>query len=81
MEASDLIGSLGVALILIAFILNLNGRLDSGAAPYLLLNLTGAALAALSSAMIGFLPFVVLEGTWAAASLYGLVRRSRAPAV
>jgi hypothetical protein len=74
MSASDIIGSVGVTLILIAFLLNLVGRMEAGSRAYLLLNLIGATLACISSIMIEFWPFVVLEGVWAVAALVGLLR-------
>lgn len=70
---ATLIGSVGVGLLLLAFLLNLTGRLRAGGYAYLSLNLTGGALACLSSYLIGFVPFVVLEGTWAAVACVGLV--------
>jgi hypothetical protein len=76
LRASDIIASAGVGLILIAFLLNLAGTWSREAAPYLWLNLIGASLAAVASAIIGFFPFVVMEGVWAIAALAGLVRRS-----
>jgi hypothetical protein len=39
--------------------------------PYTALNFAGASLAGFASYLIGFMPFVVLEGTWATS------RRSR----
>ena len=74
MEWSDVIGAAGVTLILIAFVANVAGRMDRETPAYLVLNLVGAALACLSSVMIGFYPFVVLEGVWAAVAAVGLVR-------
>lgn len=71
---STAIGFLGVGLLLLAFVLNIAGRMKAEGIPYLGLNLAGAALACLSSWMIDFMPFVVLEGTWAAATLIALVR-------
>jgi hypothetical protein len=72
-ELSDGIGFAGVALILVAFVLNIARRLDRETPAYLLLNLVGATLACVSSAMIGFIPFVILEGVWAAVALGGLI--------
>ena len=80
MSFSDAVGTAGVALILIAFIGNLLGVLGQRSSQYLLLNLVGAALACLASLLIGFLPFVILEGVWALAALAGLVRRNTQPA-
>ncbi|MCH8814197.1 MAG: hypothetical protein IH957_03740 [Chloroflexi bacterium] len=80
MDPSDVIGSIGVGLILIAFILNLNGVMDRFARSYLVLNLVGASLALLASALIEFYPFVVLEAVWALAALIGLLsQRSQPP--
>ena len=68
------IGSLGVAFLLIAFLLNLIKRLQADAHPYMVLNLVGAALACYSSYLINFMPFVVLEGVWALAALVAIAR-------
>ncbi len=73
-DQATLIGSLGVALLLLAFLLNLFKRLRSDGYPYLLLNLVGAALACYSSYLISFMPFVVLEGTWAVVAAVQLAR-------
>ena len=44
---------------------------------YLALNLVGANLACASSSLIDFLPFVVLEGTWAIVAGVALARKLR----
>jgi hypothetical protein len=69
-----LLGSIGVTLLLGAFVLNLLKVLPSTATAYMGLNLVGAALACYSSYLIDFLPFVVLEGVWALAALFALAR-------
>lgn len=71
----DLIGSIGVAILLAAFLLSLAGRLASTSIVYLAMNLVGAGLACLSSWLIGFMPFVVLEGTWCLVAAVTLARR------
>ena len=71
---ATVIGFIGVGLLLLAFVLNLAKILKAEGIPYLALNLVGAALACASSWMIDFMPFVILEGTWAAATLVALVR-------
>jgi hypothetical protein len=58
----------------VAFVLNLAGRLERDRPAYLWLNLVGAGLACLASALILFVPFIVLEGVWALAALVGLLR-------
>ncbi len=76
---ANLIGTIGVALLLAAFVLNLLNMLRADGFAYSVLNLVGAALACYSSWLIGFMPFVVLEGVWAAAAAYVLVRRPLNP--
>jgi hypothetical protein len=68
------IGSLGVALLLLAFLLNVFRLLRVEGYPYIVLNLVGASLACYSSYLIDFMPFVVLEGTWAVVAGIALVR-------
>ena len=74
MTIPDLIGSAGVALLLVAFFLNLFGRLRQDSVAYALLNMVGAGLSCYASFLIGFVPFVVLEGTWCLVAAAGLVR-------
>ncbi|OQA42135.1 MAG: hypothetical protein BWY52_02325 [Chloroflexi bacterium ADurb.Bin325] len=71
---STVIGSVGVALLLLAFLLNLIKRLAQDSVAYTTLNLVGATLSGYASWLIGFIPFVVLEGTWAAVAAIALVR-------
>jgi hypothetical protein len=72
---ATIVGSAGVALLLLAFFLNLLRYLRADAPLYLALNLVGAALACLSSYLIDFLPFVLLEGTWSVVAATALARR------
>lgn len=74
MNAGELVGTLGVSILLIAFALNLANKLSSASIPYLVMNIIGAALAGVSSYMIRFWPFVVLEGVWTISSLIMLTR-------
>ena len=76
MDAATLIGSAGVSLLLVAFLLQLVGAIRADSWTYLALNLTGAALACYSSWLIRFIPFVILEGTWSAVALFGLLRKA-----
>ena len=62
---ANAIGFAGVALLLLAFLLNVVKLMRSDGYPYTALNLVGAALACYSSYLISFMPFVVLEGVWA----------------
>ena len=77
---ATLTGSTGVALLLVAFLLNLAKVLHSDEWPYLGLNVVGAGLACYSSYLIQFMPFVVLEGAWTTVAVVGIVRKLRQPA-
>jgi len=70
-----LIGSLGVALLLLAFLLNQVRVLSTESYPDTALNFAGASLAGYASYLIGFVPFVILEGTWAVVAAVALTRR------
>ena len=74
MSLADVLGALGVFLILLAYFFNLNNKIETGSLLYILMNLAGAILAFLSSVMIHSLPFMVLEATWAMVSLVALIR-------
>ena len=78
MELSSWIGSLGVTILLLAFVLNLLKKLKTDSVSYLLLNILGASLAGISSYMIAFWPFVVLECVWVIASLFPLIKKLKA---
>ena len=71
---TTVIGFVGVALLLLAFVLNLLKLLRPNGFCYMGLNFVGAALACYSSYIIMFMPFVLLEGVWALVALAGIVR-------
>lgn len=78
-----LIGSLGVAVLLIAFVLNLMRKVTERSALYLLLNFVGAGLAAWYAWHDRIIPFVVLEAVWGITALVRLLiglRKSPRPA-
>ena len=74
LTASDLIGSIGVAMLLGAFALNLLGKISREGVFYALLNIVGAGLATIASWLITYWPFIVLEGTWCIVSIFALHR-------
>ena len=67
-------GSLGVAILLVAFILNMLKIIGTESLSYLLLNFIGAGIACFASWLIPYFPFVILEGVWAVVSLVSLVK-------
>jgi len=77
MKVSDIIASLGVIILLIAFLLNLYKRLPAESKTYSLLNFIGAGICCFASYMVKFYPFVVLEGVWAFVALISLFKVPR----
>jgi hypothetical protein len=77
MKASDIIASIGVIILLIAFLLNLYKKLPANSRPYCLMNFIGAAICGFSSYLIGFYPFVVLESIWAGFALVSFFKVPR----
>jgi hypothetical protein len=73
---SEIVGSIGVAILLIAFFLNLFQYLPQNRRSYAVMNLIGAGMSCYASWLINFLPFVVLEGTWAMVAAASLLRKS-----
>lgn len=73
-EFSVTVGSTGVLLLLLAFLLNLFKILMQDTKTYAILNIVGAGLSCYASVLIDYVPFVVLEGTWALVAFIGLVR-------
>ncbi len=81
--AADVAGSVGVFILLLAFGLSLSGRIKQKSLTYELLNVIGALLCCVAAALIGFVPFVVLEGCWALVAVAATINRqvARRPAV
>ena len=65
----DWIGFIGVFLILLAYFLNVTGRLKNTDLPFILLNLIGAGIACLASVLLKYIPFILLEGAWTLISI------------
>ncbi len=74
MSLGDLIGTIGVSTLLIAFVLNQQRKLSEHSRPFLTMNLAGAALCACSAWLVKFYPFLVLESVWAVIAAWGLFR-------
>jgi hypothetical protein len=73
MHYNDIIGTIGVGLILVAYFCNTFNLLKEGKA-FFALNAAGASLACYASWLIDYWPFVVLEAVWCVVSVAGLVR-------
>jgi len=74
MNYNDIIGAIGVGLILIAYYLNTEGMIIKNGKLFYVMNIIGAVLACYASWLISYIPFVVLEGAWTLVSIYGLMK-------
>jgi len=74
---TDIIGSAGVGLILIAYFLSTEKLLKPDSKAFFVMNIIGAGLATCASGLISYWPFVILEGTWTLVSIYGLMKAMR----
>ena len=77
-DVNDYIGFAGVFILLVAFLLNLLGRIGKDTLPYILMNIIGAGLACLASWLIHYIPFVLLEASWTIVSILALMQYFRA---
>jgi len=74
MNYNDVIGSIGVGIILLAYYLNTVNLVTRNGKTYYVMNVIGAAIACYASYLIVYWPFVILEGTWTLVSIYGLMK-------
>lgn len=74
MSYTDIISTIGVSLILLAFFLNTFKYISDTSKLYFVLNIVGGAFACYGSVLLNSLPFIILEGTWSLVAVVGLVR-------
>jgi hypothetical protein len=74
MNFSEVMGSIGVSILLIAFLLNMLKIIKTEGLLYPLLNFAGAGIACYASVIIPYFPFVILEAVWALVSLLALLK-------
>lgn len=71
---NDIIGTIGVGIILIAYFLNIFSLIPKDGKLYFLLNIVGASIACYASILINYMPFIILEATWAFVSVMALLK-------
>ena len=74
MTTIDWIGFVGVSLILIAFVLNVLGKVSNNNLWFIILNLVGAGMACLASVLMNYWPFIILEAVWTLVSFLSLIK-------
>ncbi len=73
MHYNDIIGTIGVGLILLAYFLNTFSFIKEGRL-FFMMNIAGAGLACYASVLINYVPFIILEGTWCLVSIAGFLK-------
>jgi hypothetical protein len=76
MNFNDIVGTIGVGLILIAYFSNIFSFIPKEGKLFFVLNIIGAGLACYASWLIHYWPFVILEATWCLVSVIGLLKKN-----
>jgi hypothetical protein len=74
---ADIIGSVGVFILLLAFVLNLLNKISRENISYILMNAIGAGLACYASYLISYIPFILLEAVWTLVSVIAVLNYYR----
>ncbi len=74
MNATDWIGFIGVTILLVAFFLNITGKIKNESLLYIGMNFLGAGTACLASVLLKYAPFIILEAAWTLVSAFGLYK-------
>jgi hypothetical protein len=74
MTYNDLIGTIGVGLVLFAYFLNTMKYIPENGTLFYVLNSIGGAMSCYAAILINFWPFVILEAIWTLVSIYGLMK-------
>lgn len=74
MNYNDVIGTIGVGIVLIAYFLNNFSFIERNGNLYYIFNILGASIACYASILIDYIPFIVLEATWAFLSVISLFK-------
>ena len=79
MNANDIIGTIGVGVILLAYFFNIFSWIKKDGILFYMMNIIGAGIACFASYLINYMPFVILEATWAIVSVIGLLKNIKKP--
>ena len=75
MTTVDYIGTAGVSILLLAYLLLLMKVVSTTNKVYIWMNIIGAGLSTLASVFLKYIPFVILEGVWTLVSVIALLRK------
>ena len=72
MSIVDWVGSAGVFILLLAYLLVALNWTTAKSLTYILMNLFGALIAGIASYLLQYWPFIILEGAWVGVSMYSV---------
>jgi hypothetical protein len=75
MKIVDVIGIIGVAMLLLAYFLNLFDMIKKNGHLYVWMNFAGAGLSCFASVLLNYIPFILLEGIWSVVSAVAIIRK------
>ena len=79
MNTNDILGAIGVGIILLAYFLSVFSWIKKEGILFYLMNIIGASIACITSYLINYIPFVILEGSWVIVSIVGLLKGIKKP--
>ena len=74
MSYKDIVGTIGVGLVLLAYFLNTTKMIPENGKLFFVLNIVGGALSCYAAVLIDFWPFTILEAIWTIVSVFGLIK-------
>lgn len=77
MTTVDWVGTVGVSILLIAYLLLLLKVATVSNRLYIWMNIIGAGLSTLASVFLNYIPFVILEGVWMLVSIIALFQKRK----
>ncbi len=77
MTTVDYIGTFGVSILLLAYLLLLVKAVSVSSRIYIWMNIIGAGLSTLASVFLKYVPFIILEGAWMLVSIVALFQKKK----
>lgn len=77
MTTVDYIGTFGVSILLLAYLLLLVKAVTVSNRIYIWMNIVGAGLSTLASVFLKYVPFIILEGAWMMVSIVALFQKKK----
>jgi len=77
MTYNDIIGTVGVGLVLLAYFFNTFKIVPENGKLFFVLNAIGGALSCYAAILLIFWPFIILEGIWTVVSVVGFVKATK----